>query len=58
VTYDLRVYSVFSNSHFHFYGPREPDSARPTLERWAHELIAGFDTGCPHPPESRQRDPG
>jgi len=56
MTYDLRIYSVFSRSEFHFYGPTRPTSARPPLERWARELLALFDTGCGEGHLSQERN--
>lgn len=46
MVYDLWLFSVFSESRFHFYGPRWPTSPRPPLETWAREILALFDTGC------------
>ena len=46
MVYDLWFFSVFSESRFHFYGPRWPTSPRPPLETWARETLALFDTAC------------
>lgn len=46
VTYNLWFFSVFSESEFHFYGPARPTGPRPSLESWARETLALFETGC------------
>lgn len=48
LSFDLWIFSVFSDSQFHFYGPTRPTSPRPPLETWARETLALLDTGCSH----------